>query len=99
MNGCIIMQDGTLNISDTIFVLDVDGTVTTGEMLYSKEGKSYKIFGCDDWDMLAILSNHMKIQFVSADKKGFKITQRRIEEECGYELDLISGLPTLRWSQ
>lgn len=93
------MQDGTLIATDYVFVLDVDGTVTTGEMVYSKDGKLYKVFGADDWDMLGILSNFAKIHFISADRKGFPITQRRIEEECNYPLDLISGVPTLRWTQ
>ncbi len=80
-----------------VFVLDVDGTLTDGKMIYSKDGKQYKCFGCDDWNALQILKDYAKIHVISADKKGFPITERRIESECGYLLDVVPGHGQARW--
>ena len=33
------------SMNDIIFVLDVDGVMTSGQFLYSESGKEYKIFG------------------------------------------------------
>jgi 3-deoxy-D-manno-octulosonate 8-phosphate phosphatase (KDO 8-P phosphatase) len=80
------------------FVIDVDGTLTDGKMVYSKDGKMYKSFGCDDWNALQVLGNYLTLKFISADRKGFPITLRRIEEECGYDLTLVSGEGHERWA-
>ena len=50
------------------FILDVDGVMTTGHFLYTKEGKAMKIFGPDDHDGLSILRNCLHIRFVTGDK-------------------------------
>lgn len=83
--------------SSHVFVLDVDGTLTDGGMYYTEQGKQTKKFGCDDWNAIELLAKHMRVHFISADRKGFRITQRRIEEECGYELDLVPGDGQERW--
>ena len=46
-----------------MLVLDVDGVLTTGQFLYSKNGKEFKIFGPDDNDGLALLKPFLKILF------------------------------------
>lgn len=79
-----------------IIVFDVDGTLTDGKMYYTPEGKSMKAFGCDDWDMLKILHQYFEVYFVSADKKGFPISQKRISEEMGWNLSLVSHFPNKR---
>ena len=38
-----------------IFILDVDGVMTTGQFFYSTEGKVYKVFGPDDNNALSLL--------------------------------------------
>ena len=38
-----------------IFILDVDLVITSGNFIYSTEGKSFKIFGPDDNDGLSLL--------------------------------------------
>ena len=38
-----------------ILIIDVDGVMTTGQFIYSKYGKEYKIFGPHDTDGLDIL--------------------------------------------
>ena len=57
------------------FILDVDGVLTTGQFLYDENGKKFKIFGPDDSDALNILKKYINIVFVSADKRGFKISK------------------------
>ena len=56
------------------FLLDVDGVLNTGQFIYNSKGKFGKIFGADDNDALKILSNYIKIEFITSDKKGLKIT-------------------------
>jgi 3-deoxy-D-manno-octulosonate 8-phosphate phosphatase (KDO 8-P phosphatase) len=84
-------------INPTVFILDVDGVLTTGQFIYTIEGKSMKIFGPDDNDALGILSNHLKIHFVTGDRKGFKISHQRIVEDMKYPLDLVSTIRRIDW--
>lgn len=79
------------------FILDVDGVITTGRFFYSEEGKILKEFGPDDHDALKILSQFMDIEFISADSKGFKISKKRIEEDMGFNLSLVSTSNRLEW--
>ena len=57
-----------------VFILDVDGVMTTGQFFYSKLGKQMKVFGPDDNDGLGLLNPHIEIRFVTGDKKGFSIS-------------------------
>ena len=49
----------------------------TGQFLYS-ESEEYKIFGAHDNDGLKMLQGKIPIEFISADKKGFLISSRRL---------------------
>ena len=80
-----------------IFILDVDGVMTTGQFLYTKNGKTEKIFGPDDADALSLLMKYIKIIFLSADKRGFNISKKRITEDMGYELYLVNSANRLEW--
>jgi 3-deoxy-D-manno-octulosonate 8-phosphate phosphatase KdsC-like HAD superfamily phosphatase/dTDP-glucose pyrophosphorylase/galactose mutarotase-like enzyme len=71
------------------FVLDIDGVMTTGQFLYSQEGKAFKIFGPHDADGLKMLHDKMNIYFVTADKRGFEISKKRIND-MGYPIDLVT---------
>lgn len=77
-------------IKPKYFILDVDGVMTTGQFFYSKDGKIYKVFGPHDSDGLKMLKKFLKIIFITADKKGFGISQKRIQKDLGYDLKLIS---------
>ena len=79
------------------FILDVDGVMTTGQFLYNADGKAYKIFGPDDSDGLKLLEPHIDILFVSADKRGFEISKKRITDDMGYSLELVSSFERLEW--
>lgn len=69
-----------------MFIIDVDGVMTTGTFTYDKSGKISKEFGPDDHEALKILSKHIKIIFVSADKKGFEISKKRIVKDMKFSL-------------
>ena len=80
-----------------VFIVDVDGVMTTGQFLYSEKGKVYKVFGPDDADGLALLKPRLDIRFVSGDKRGFPISRKRIEKDMGYPLDLVSAFDRVKW--
>jgi len=62
------------------FILDTDGVITDGKMIYDKYGKKYKIFGQDDYDSLKLFKKYIKILFVTGDKEGFEISKKRVED-------------------
>ena len=70
------------------FVLDVDGVLSTGQFLYSVQGKVYKIFGPHDADGLKLLKQKVNVFFISADKRGFSISKKRVED-MGYSIVLV----------
>lgn len=72
-------------------IIDVDGVMTTGQFIYSKNGKLYKIFGPHDTDGLNMLKEKYNISFITADKRGYKITKKRITNDLGYKLELVSA--------
>ena len=80
-----------------VFILDVDGVMTTGHFLYASEGKSLKIFGPDDNDGLSLLKTYIAIHFITGDRKGFPISQKRIVEDMRYPLDLVSTVRRIDW--
>ena len=80
-----------------IFLFDVDGVLTTGQFLYTADGKAMKIFGPDDNDGLSLLKSNLKIQFITGDKKGFEISQKRIVDDMKYDLDLVSTIHRIDW--
>jgi 3-deoxy-D-manno-octulosonate 8-phosphate phosphatase (KDO 8-P phosphatase) len=78
------------------FVLDVDGVMTDGQFHYSIDGKVMKIFGPDDADALSLIKDKVKIHFISGDKRGFAITQKRMED-MGFPLDQVSTFDRVQW--
>ena len=59
-------------------VIDVDGVMTDGKFYYTEKGKIMKKFGPDDNDALKIIEDYINVQFVTGDKKGYKISKKRI---------------------
>lgn len=80
-----------------VFILDVDGVLTTGQFFYTSEGKTMKVFGPDDNDGLSLLQEFIEIRFVTGDKKGFKISKKRITDDMGFDLDLVSTIKRVGW--
>jgi len=85
------------SIKPNVFILDVDGVMTTGEFFYTDQGKVMKVFGADDNDALSLLQQHTEIRFVTGDRKGFSISERRIVHDMGYQLDLVSTIRRIDW--
>lgn len=81
----------------TCFILDVDGVMTTGQFLYTHEGKAMKVFGPDDNDGISLLKSFLDIRFVTGDKKGFPISKKRIVDDMGFPLDLVSTIRRIDW--
>ena len=80
------------------FILDVDGVITNGQMIYDKNGKKYKIFGQDDHDSLKIIKKYMNIFFISGDKIGFKISKKRVED-MGFKIKFLPANKRTSWLQ
>ena len=83
--------------SPSVFILDVDGVMTTGQFLYTDQGKVMKVFGPDDNDGLSLLKPYLEIRFVTGDSRGFEITRKRIVDDMRFELDLVSTIKRIEW--
>ena len=78
------------------FILDVDGVLTDGGFYYSSDGKVMKKFGADDNDALSLLRPYMDIIFVTGDKKGFDISNKRVTD-MNFKLELVSTIKRIDW--
>ena len=83
--------------SPRVFVLDVDGVMTSGGFYYTADGKVMKRFGPDDHDGLTLLKPHLDIRFITGDSKGFPISQKRIVDDMKFPLDLVSTVNREEW--
>tara|TARA_B100000963_G_C22347994_1_gene545960 strand:- start:75 stop:578 length:504 start_codon:yes stop_codon:yes gene_type:complete len=77
-------------------IVDVDGVLTSGHMIYSENGKKYKLFGPDDSDALKIIDKFLKVIFITADKRGYKISKKRIYDDMKMNLLLVSNIDRLK---
>jgi len=73
-----------------IFLIDVDGVMTTGQFFYTSKGKVAKVFGPHDSDGLKIIKNDIRIEFLTADHRGFLISKKRISEDLGFKIHLVT---------
>lgn len=78
-------------------VFDVDGVFTTGPFLYTIDGKFAKTFGPHDNDGIKMIREKIEIYAISADKRGFAITKKRIQEDMKIPLTLVSEKTRLDW--
>ena len=68
-------------MSKSIVISDVDGCLTDGRYIYTADGKVAKVFGPHDNDGVKLLkANNIDVVFISADKRGFPITKKRVED-------------------
>lgn len=81
----------------SVFILDVDGVMTTGQFFYSAEGKVMKVFGADDNDALSLLKPYMEVRFVTGDERGLAISKKRIVDDMHFDLDLVSTVHRVAW--
>ncbi len=78
------------------FILDIDGVLTDGKMIYSNKGKILKTFGADDSDALKFLSKYLHISFITSDKRGFPISKKRISD-MKFNVKLLNTKDRLTW--
>ena len=82
-------------------VLDVDGVLNTGHILYNKYGKTFKVFGPHDKDGFKIIKKYLDdITFITADETGWDITYCRIVRDWNYRPDqliLVREEERLQW--
>ena len=78
-------------------ILDVDGVLTTGQFLYTNEGKFAKIFGAHDNDGIKLIGKLLNIHVISADKRGFGITRKRVVEDMHLKLEFVGEDNRLNW--
>lgn len=100
MRPSVLFPEGILMqsiIKPICFILDVDGVMTTGQFLYTADGKVMKIFGPDDNDGLSLLKQYIEIRFITGDRKGFPISRKRIVEDMGFPLDIVSTIRRVEW--
>lgn len=83
------------NITHVVF--DVDGVFNTGQFLYTTDGKFAKIFGPHDSDGIKMLKPLVKISTISADKRGWSITKKRIADDMGLDLYYVSEEDRQKW--
>lgn len=82
-----------------LFILDVDGVMTDGSFVYDSTGKVQKRFGPEDGDALRLLRDHMHIEFVSADHRGFAISEARIARDLDFPLSFVPANTRIEWLQ
>src|SRR3990167_374328 len=90
------METTSPHFKPVCLILDVDGVMTTGQFLYTTQGKAIKIFGPDDNDGLSLLKPHLEIRFITGDKKGFPVSKKRIVDDMGFSLDLVSTIHQIK---
>lgn len=79
------------------FILDVDGVFTDGTYYYTAQGKVMKKFGPEDNDALSLLKGRLYVHAVSADKRGYAITRKRIATDMHLPLDQVSTFQRVEW--
>ena len=80
-----------------VFLVDVDGVLTTGRFLYTENGKTMKMFGPDDHDGLSLLKPYIEIKFVTGDKSGYNISKKRIVDDMKFPLEVVSTVQRTEW--
>jgi len=71
-------------------ILDVDGVMTTGQFLYSEKGKEFKVFGPHDNDGIKLIEKKLSVKFITADKRGYPISKKRIVDDMKKDLAIVS---------
>lgn len=74
-----------------IVVSDVDGCLTDGGLYYTATGKAMKKFGAGDHEGLKLLKkNGIDTEFISADRAGLPIVEKRMKDMSNSKLTILS---------
>ena len=79
------------------FILDVDGVMTDGKIYWDEKGKPFKAFSNYDHDGLKIIRNFLDVEFISADKVGWNISENRIVQHMKFKLSYVTEQERLQW--
>lgn len=77
--------------------IDIDGVMTKPYFAYNRFGKNFKFFGADDSEAIKLLEKHVDIIFVTADRRGYPISRKRIVKDMKKSLYLVSSEERLEW--
>ncbi len=86
-----------MNIKYTDLILDVDGVLTTGQFVYTIDGKFSKTFGPHDNDGIKLLKDKLNVCAITADHRGYEISRKRVVDDMGLQLTLVSEKDRLCW--
>jgi 3-deoxy-D-manno-octulosonate 8-phosphate phosphatase (KDO 8-P phosphatase) len=79
------------------FISDVDGVLTDGGFYYDSTGKTLKKFGPHDSDGFKVIKSlGLKVCAISADSRGFAITEKRLND-MNIEVFLVSETERFKW--
>ena len=82
----------------THLILDVDGVLTTGQFFYSADnGKYTKVFGPHDGDGIKVIRKYLTVEAITADRRGFEISKRRVEIDMKIPLTIVSEENRMQW--
>lgn len=80
-----------MNELKIIVISDVDGCLTDGGMYYDSTGKVMKKFSAGDHEGLKLLKkNGIDVEFITADKAGLPIVEKRMKDMSNSVLHVIS---------
>jgi 3-deoxy-D-manno-octulosonate 8-phosphate phosphatase (KDO 8-P phosphatase) len=65
--------------------------------LYTSEEKFAKVFGPHDNDGIKMIRKYLEVIAISADKRGSPITKKRVQEDMGLPLFLVSEDERMGW--
>lgn len=91
------IKNKTKIMKPKVFLIDVDGVLSTGQFFYSEKGKIMKAFGPDDHDGLSLLKPFIEICFITGDKLGYNITKKRIIDDMKFPLEVVSTIKRIEW--
>ncbi len=90
-------MNSNTNAKPIVFLIDVDGVMTNGQLIYTANGKTMKVFGPDDHDGLSLLKKFLEIRFVTGDTIGLDISKKRIVDDMKFPLDVVSTIKRIEW--
>jgi 3-deoxy-D-manno-octulosonate 8-phosphate phosphatase (KDO 8-P phosphatase) len=77
--------------------IDIDGVMTKPYFAYTRFGKNFKFFSADDSEAIKLLEKYVEIIFVTADRRGYPISRKRIVKDMKKSLYLVSAEDRLEW--
>lgn len=75
-----------------VIISDCDGILTDGNMTYDENRKRFKTYGCHDKELYKIAKAlGWDFRFVSDDRTGYNITDRRVSNFTDCHVDMLNA--------